>query len=115
MNKYPNIFLIFIGAIILAAGLAICSVVDWLVTNLAAIVAGIGGLLFFIIFIADTYSYIKDTKAIKMNYEEEKADALISSLRNKTLNSAVKILIFMAVYGTIWVIAIIGINKYFGI
>lgn len=112
-----NIVLAAIGTLIFALGAVICSIIEWLLTNIAAIAAGIGGLIFFIIFLGYTYSYFQDVKTINKSFDSQtkKANELIKSLRKKVLISTGKVLIFMLIYGILWGIAIAFINVFFGI
>lgn len=100
--RKPNFFLTIIGMSILSFGIIIFSFAYWLVSNIIAIVSGIGSFFLFIIFLGRTYSYFKDTKIINQNFEGKKANELIISLRKKALASAVKILVLIIIYGLCW-------------
>ena len=104
--RRPNFILSILGMFILALGIFICSILYWLVSNIIVIVVGIGAFLFFVIYLGITYSYFKDTKMIQKNFDGERANELILSLRKKTLVSARKILILMLIYGLCWGIVI---------
>ncbi len=100
--RRPNFILTILGMLILALGLFISSILYWLISNLIAVVAGMGAFLLFVYFLAAVYSYVKDTKVIQENFVGEKADQLILSLRMKTFASARKILIFVLLYALSW-------------
>lgn len=112
MNRLPNMIWVVFGAIILAVGISFLSIVEWLLSNLATIIAGFGILVFLIIFIGCIYSYLKDTKEIKKHFNEKEANELITSLRKKTLASVIKIFVFMIVYGLSWFVIIMFINAW---
>ncbi|MCB6991914.1 hypothetical protein LI177_00120 [bacterium 210820-DFI.6.37] len=46
MNRLPNMIWVVFGAIILAVGISFLSIVEWLLSNLATIIAGFGILVF---------------------------------------------------------------------
>ncbi len=100
--RRPNFILTILGMLILALGIFTCSILYWLVSNIIIIVAGFGAFLLFVYFLGSMYSYVKDTKMIQKTFDGEKADALIISLRKKTLASARKILILMILYAFSW-------------
>ena len=104
--RRPNFILSVLGMLILALGISICSVAYWLVSNIIVIVVGMGVFFLLVIFLASTYSYVKDTKMIRQNFDGEEADALILSLRKKVFVSAKKIFILMLIYGVSWGIII---------
>lgn len=104
--RRPNFILSILGMLILALGIFITSILYWLVSNIIAIVAGAGGFLFFVIFLGNMYSYIKDTKMIHKNFDGERANDLTLSLRKKTFASAWKMLILMFLYALVWGIVI---------
>lgn len=100
--RRPNFILTILGMLILALGIFTCSILYWLVSNMIVIVAGFGAFLLFVYFLGSMYSYIKDTKIIQKNFDGERADELIMSLRKKTMASARKILILMLLYAFSW-------------
>lgn len=104
--RRPNFILSILGMLILALGISIFSVLYWLVSNIMVIVAGIGALFIFVFFLGSIYSYFKDTRMIQENFDGEKADELILSLRKKTFASAKKFLVLMLMYGLSWGIII---------
>ncbi len=104
--RRPNFILSILGMLILALGIFTCSIIYWLVSNIIVIVVGMGAFFIFAIFLGGMYSYFKDTKMIQKNFEGERADELILSLRKKTLASAKKIFILMLMYGILWGIII---------
>lgn len=104
--RRPNFILSVIGMLIFALGIFICSVAYWLVSNIIVIVVGMGVFFLLVIFLASTYSYVKDTKMIRKNFDGDEADELILSLRKKVFASARKILILMLIYGGSWGIII---------
>lgn len=104
--RRPNFILSVLGMLILALGIFTCSIVYWLVSNAVVIAAAAGVLMFLMIFFGSMYSYHKDTKTIQKNFDGEKVNELILSLREKTFASARRILILMLVYGASWGIVI---------
>lgn len=104
--RRPNFILSVLGMLILALGIFTCSIIYWLVSNIIAIVVGMGALFIFVFFLGNIYSYFKDTRMIQESFDGEKADELILSLRKKTFESARKFLILMLMYGISWGIII---------
>lgn len=104
--RRPNFILSIIGMLILAMGIFTCSVVYWLVSNIIFIVAGMGVLFIFVIFLSGIYSYVKDMKVIQKNFDGERGDELIISLRKKTFATAQKLIVMMLLYGLSWGIII---------
>ena len=104
--RRPNFTLSILGMSILALGIFTCSILNWLVSNMIAIVAGVGVLFIIVFFLVTMYSYVKDTKMIQNSFDEERAEELILSLRNKTFASARKIFILMALYAFSWGVVI---------
>lgn len=109
----PNFILTILGMLILALGIFISSILSWLVSNIIAIVAGFGTLLFFVFFLGGIYSYVKDTKMIKKSFDYEKANELILSLKMKTFSEAIKIFILMVIYALSWGIVIWFLQVFF--
>lgn len=106
MNRLPNIILITLGAVLLAISLGIISVAYWIVSNLLTILVAVGcfGILFY--FIATTYSYYNSVKSIKANFFFEEQKKLLTSLRRKTIASALKAAVIMLIYAGLWGIVI---------
>lgn len=104
--RRPNFFLTILGMLLLALAISIYSFLYWLISNLAAIVAGFGAFCIFVYFLGSMYSYVKDTKMIQKSFDGERANELTISLREKTLASAKKILILMLLYTFSWGIVI---------
>ena len=100
--RRPNFILTILGSLILTLGILTCSILYWLVSNIIAIVAGFGVFLLFLFFLSSIYSYAKDTKKIRNNFDGERADALILSLRKNVFASARKMLILMLLYAFSW-------------
>lgn len=104
--RRPNYILSVLGMLILALGIFTCSIIYWLISNIIAIVVGMGALLIFVFYLGSIYSYFKDIKMIQENFDDERADELILSLRKKTFSSARKFFILMLMYGLSWGIII---------
>lgn len=104
--RRPNFILSILGMLILAFVIFICSFIYWLVSNIIAIVVGMGAIIIFVFFLGRIYSYFKDTKIIQENFDGEKADELILSLRKMIFVSIRKFLILMLMYGLSWGIII---------
>lgn len=97
-----GILLTILGAILLFVAISFCAILQWLVSNIVFIVAGIGTLIFLLYYLASVYSYIKDVKVIRLNFKGEEANDLILALREKTILSAKKMLILMFAYAFLW-------------
>jgi hypothetical protein len=98
--------LVVFGGLILLLGIAVCSAIEWLLSNLCTIVAGIGFFFVFIYFIGSVYSYVKDSNTIKRSFDVEEAEGLIISLKKKVLLEARKLLVLTILYAIGWVIVI---------
>lgn len=112
LTPIPDIIITIMGMIFLALCILFFSVLYWIMTNLVAILVGIGSFVFFVVFIGQVYSYRNDIKSIKQNFNNDEADCLVASLRKKTLLNGFKLLIFLLFYIALWSLMIFFLNKW---
>lgn len=103
--------LVVFAALILFFGITILNVIEWLLSNVVAIVVGIGCFFIFVYFVGTIYSYITSTKAIKNSYSGEEAQKLLFSKKRDVLLETRKVLYLMIAYALSWTLLIV-IFKY---
>ena len=101
-----NVVLVVFAALILFFGITILNIIEWLLSNVVAIVVGIGWF-----FVGTIYSYITSTKAIKNSYSGEEAQKLLFSKKRDVLLETRKVLYLMIAYALSWTLLIV-IFKY---
>ena len=106
-----NVVLVVFAALILFFGITILNVIEWLLSNVVAIVVGIGCFFIFVYFVGTIYSYITSTKAIKNSYGGEEAQKLLFSKKRDVLLETRKVLYLMIAYALSWTLLIV-IFKY---
>ena len=106
-----NVVLVVFAALILFFGITILNVIEWLLSNVVAIVVGIGCFFIFVYFVGTIYSYITSTKAIKNSYSGEEAQKLLFSKKRDVLLETRKVLYLMIAYALSWTLLIV-IFKY---
>lgn len=106
-----NVVLVVFAALILFFGITILNVIEWLLSNVVAIVVGIGCFFIFVYFVGTIYSYITSTKAIKNSYSGEEEQKLLFSKKRDVLLETRKVLYLMIAYALSWTLLIV-IFKY---
>lgn len=106
-----NVVLVVFAALILFFGITILNIIEWLLSNVVAIVVGIGCFFIFVYFVGTIYSYITSTKAIKNSYSGEEAQKLLFSKKRDVLLETRKVLYLMIAYALSWTLLIV-IFKY---
>ena len=106
-----NVVLVVFAALILFFGITILNIIEWLLSNVVAIVVGIGCFFIFVYFVGTIYSYITSTKAIKNSYSVEEAQKLLFSKKRDVLLETRKVLYLMIAYALSWTLLIV-IFKY---